>query len=376
MIVLSIVCLLLALIPAGLFLRNLRLYLRPARSSSGPTPRISVLIPARNEAQNIEEALRSALGNKDAEIEVIVADDASEDATAAIVRAFAVRDARVRLIATPPLPSGWNGKQHACHVLAQAATKPLLCFVDADVRLEPDALARMAGFVKQSGASLVSGVPCQITVSWMESLLIPLIQFVLLGFLPINRMRKSTDPAYAAGCGQLFMAVKDDYHTVRGHSAIRATLHDGIKLPAAFRYAGFRTDLFDATAIAHCRMYCNAAGVWSGLAKNATEGMATPARLPIFTVLLLGGQVVPYILLTRASIHGSFFAVSLAGVAILLSYLPRLIASRRFRQSLWSALFHPLGVLLLLLIQWFALGRKLLGKPAAWRGRDYKLQTS
>lgn len=376
MIVVTVLCLIFAALPALLFLRNLSLYLPPAKPRPGFVPRVSVLIPARNEERNIEEAVRSALSNEGAEIEIIVADDASEDGTAEIVRELAAQDSRVRLIATPPLPSGWNGKQHACYVLAQAATMPLLCFVDADVRLEPDALARMANFLEQSGASLVSGVPRQVLGSWMEALLIPLIHFVLLGFLPIDRMRKSVEPAYAAGCGQLFMAVKHDYQTVGGHSAIRTTLHDGIKLPAAFRTAGFKTDLFDATGVAQCRMYHNAGEVWSGLAKNATEGMAAPARLPIFSTLLLAGQALPFFLLVRAVTAADIPIVILAGAAVSLSLLPRLISVRRFRQPVWSCTVHPAGVLFLLLIQWFALGKKLLGRPASWRGRHYGLHSA
>jgi hypothetical protein len=253
---------------------------------------------------------------------------------------------------------------------------PLLCFIDADVRLAPDALARMAALLRRSRASLVSGIPRQLTGSWMEALLIPLFHFVLLAFLPISRMRKTTYPKYAAGCGQLFMAVKQDYHTVGGHSAIRTTLHDGIKLPAAFRMAGFKTGLFDATCVARCRMYHNAREVCSGLMKNATEGMATPARLPIFTAFLLGGQILPFILLLWAAAAKEPAVLAVAGTTVALSYILRLIVAHRFRQSLRFSVLHPIGIAILLLIQWFALGRMLLGRSSSWKGREYRLQST
>ena len=376
MIVLSLFCLVLGIIPAVLFLGNVRLYALPPRPGSEEVPRVSVLIPARNEEGNIRDAVKSALANLGVEMEVIVADDASHDGTAAIVRELAAQDTRVQVITIPALTSGWNGKQHACHVLAEAAHMPLLCFVDADVRLAPDALASMAAFLGHSQASLVSGIPRQVTASWMEALLIPLIHFVLLAFLPIARMRTTTDPRYAAGCGQLFMAVNRDYHVVGGHSVIRNTLHDGIKLAAAFRRAGFKTDLFDATSVARCRMYHNAAEVWSGLMKNATEGMATPVRLPVFTALLLGGQVLPFALLFWAAAAKNAAMLVVAGGAVSLSYGIRLIAARRFRQPFWSTVLHPLGVALLLLIQWLALGRMLLGKTSSWKDREYGLQST
>jgi len=206
----------------------------------------------------------------------------------------------------------------------------------------------------------------------LERLLLPLIHFVLLGFLPLARMRRSLHPAYGAGCGQLFLARRDAYEQAGGHTAIRTSLHDGIALPRAFRCAGLATDLFDATDVAVCRMYHNAGEVWRGLGKNATEGLASPGKIVPVTVLLLAGQVLPLLLL----------ALALAGVAAPLvgwlalpataaAFLPRLAAAERFRQPWDGALLHPLAIVLFLAIQWTALGRRLAGRPAAWKGRSY-----
>ena len=351
---------LLAGVPASVFARNLRLY-QPLPASR-VRPAVSVLIPARNEEGSIDGAIRSVLENDGAEIELIVLDDHSDDRTAAIVQAAAARDSRVRLVSAPPLPVGWCGKQHACSVLSQHATNDLLCFLDADVRLASDALARMAGYLEESGADLISGFPRQLTGTFSEKLLIPLIHFVLLGFLPLRQMRGSTNPAFAAGCGQLMFARKNGYLAAGGHGAIRATLHDGLKLPKAFRVAGRKTDLFDATDIATCRMYHNAREVWLGLAKNATEGLAAPGRIVPVTLLLIGGQVLPFLLLPWSV---------WAWVPILAAWYPRFASIRRFRQPVSSALLHPLGVTVLLLLQWYALLRSMLGKPAGWKGRTY-----
>jgi hypothetical protein len=166
-----------------------------------------------------------------------------------------------------------------------------LAFVDADVRLAPDALARLAAFLRSGGADLISGVPEQETGTFAERLVIPLIHFLLLGFLPLHRMRASRHPAYGSGCGQLFMARRDAYEKMGGHAAIRNSLHDGLTLPRAFRQAGLMTDICDVTRLASCRMYRGFAELWNGLAKNATEGLAAPATIVPATVPLLGGQV-------------------------------------------------------------------------------------
>jgi hypothetical protein len=220
---------------------------------------------------------------------------------------------------------------------------------------------------------LASGVPQQETKSFGEKLLIPLIHVVLLGFLPMWRMRRSTHPSYASGVGQLFVARREAYEFCGGHQAIASSRHDGVDLPRVFRLAGLRTDLFDATDLATCRMYATSRDTWRGFAKNADEGLGRPALILPTTALLLGGQVLPALLLVGAW-PWSPLASILGGLGLALAYLPRWIGLWRFRQSRLSALLHPLGVLALVAIQWQGLLRRLLGRPAQWKGRSYFAQ--
>ena len=368
MIWLSVICLVCALLPCVLFFRNAREYPTPlVPIDPASLPPVSVLIPARNEEANIAEALRSVLANYGTEFEVIVLDDHSTDGTAEIVQRFAKADSRVRLESAPPLPRGWCGKQYACASLAKFARHPLLMFMDADVRLEPSALVRMTGFVMERDVALASGVPRQITRTFWEKLLIPLIHFVLLGFLPFRRMRASANPAYAAGCGQLFVARAEEYRACGGHAAIRASLHDGIQLPRIFRQHGFRTDLCDATTVASCRMYASGREVFAGLAKNATEGLGAPGRIVPATFLLGAGQVASFVFLCAPESNWLFRGI--AALACLCAVLPRIFARTVFEHPLSSALLHPFGVLALLCIQWIALLRQIMGLRPRWRGR-------
>lgn len=368
----ALLCLVPAALPALVFLANVRLYRIPPAPSGG-VGAVSVLIPARNEEKTIGEAVSAAIGaSSGVDIEVVVLDDGSTDRTAEIVCRMSKSDGRIRLASAPPLPTGWCGKQHACRVLAGLARYDLFLFLDADVRLEPGSIGRLAGFLRDSGADLVSGVPRQETVTVLEQLLIPLIHFVLLGFLPLGRMRQSRDPSLAAGCGQLFMATRYGYKASGGHAAIRATLHDGIKLPRAFRQAGLATDLCDATPLARCRMYDGFVATWKGLGKNATEGLGNPRLILPATVLLLAGQVAPFVILTWALLSGAAWpALAIAGGVCLLGWLPRLLAAVCYRQSFLGALLHPVGIVLLLAIQWQALLRSFWGVGSTWRGRTY-----
>jgi hypothetical protein len=369
---LALMALVLAGIPAGLFLLNLLVYRPIAHRQSPISHSVSVLIPARNEEPNIRASLQAVLANHGCDFEIIVLDDHSTDRTAAIVTELARGDDRVRLESAPALPAGWCGKQHACFALARLARHPLLVFLDADVRLAPDALARMASFMERRDAALASGVPGQELGSPGERLLIPLIHFILLGFLPIHAMRRTRRPALSAGCGQLFIARREAYERCGGHALLRDSLHDGIKLPRVFRQAGFATDLFDATDLAACRMYRTSADTWRGLGKNATEGLAAPGTILPMTALLLGGQVLPFVLLAFAPWLSSS-GLLLAAVAAVTAYLPRFLAARLFRQPLGGALLHPVGVMMLLAIQWHALVRHLAGRPSEWKGRRYSV---
>ena len=354
--------------PAAIFWVNLGRYRKPGLADGGTLPRISVLIPARDEQGGIEAAVRSVLASRAVEVEVVVMDDGSTDRTAEVVEEIARQDGRVRLERAPGLPTGWNGKQHACWALAEAAKYEVMCFVDADVRLEPEALVRMVGFLRGNG--LVSGFPREMTETWMEWMLLPLIHFVLLGFLPLWEMRKGTNPAYAAGCGQFLMVRREAYFACGGHSGIKATMHDGLLLPRLFRKANFRTDLADLTELASCRMYSSAEQVWSGLAKNATEGIAGPVRILPISALLFGGQVLPFVLAFWAGPKGVWFGACVA-VGICAAWLPRLLGLGRFRQDWRGALLHPFGILLLLGVQWYAWGRKITGGAVNWKARTY-----
>ena len=363
--------LVLAAIPAVMVLVNLLFYRPPRpverRAAHGDDgdpsrPAISVLIPARDEENTIRGSVEAALTSRGVDLEVVVMDDGSRDRTASIVETLAARDPRVRSVTAPSLPAGWCGKQHACHRLTAAARHDILVFLDADVRLVPDGLVRMHSDLDRRRLDLSSGVPRQTTVGWMEKLVVPLIHFVLLGFLPMAGMRWTRWPAFAAGCGQLFMTRRGAYGSVGGHGAIRDSRHDGLRLPRAYRQAGFRTDLVDATDLARCRMYRSADAVWHGFAKNADEGMATPKAIVPWTLLLLGGQVLPIVLVASSS-----FRVAIGACA--LAWGTRAVLAARFRQSWLGVLLHPVGVAIVVAIQWWSLIGRMRGRTVRWKGR-------
>jgi hypothetical protein len=354
----------LAALPAALAAINLGLL----RASRVPPPRagtlVSILIPARNEAGNIGPALEAALASTGVPIEIAVMDDGSTDGTAAIVQSCAARDPRVRLLTAPSLEDGWTGKVHACHHLSLAARGTHFLFIDADVRLAPLAASRLAGRAQATGAGLVSAVPRQITTSLGEILTVPMINLLLLGYLPIGLMRRVPDPGLGAACGQMLLVEAQAYRAVGGHAAIRSLLHDGLQLARVFRRQGSMTDLLLGHELASCRMYAGFRDAFAGFSKNAHEGMARPVALPVWTALLAGAHVLPF--LAVAVVPTWPFVL-----AALLSLSSRATVTVATRENPLAILLHPLTVSVGLLIQWRALLRRRAGRQAGWKGRLY-----
>ena len=218
---------------------------------------------------------------------MIVLDDASDGQD----RGNCSRD-RLGLIAAsalnpaPPLPPGWCGKQHACHVLSRLASHPDSApfWTQTEVKTwRHGANDRVSG---ESGAALASGVPEQVTRSASERLLVPLIHFVLPGVSPIRRMRIDLHPALGAGCGQLFVAFRQAYDASGGHRAIRDTLHDGPKLPRQSfdQLASGPISLTRRTLpVVACFRREQRCGV--DLPRNAGEGLGSPRLIGIATLL-------------------------------------------------------------------------------------------
>ena len=391
---LAIACLLISCLPALMVVKNLPIFMFPGRAgttgaenpgaenpgagekqlqseaeSESREMGVSVLIPARDEQDGIAASVNAALENQGVDLEVLVLDDHSMDRTPEIVQQIAAQDSRVRYLQGDKLPSGWNGKQFGCKQLAEAAHYPLLVFIDADVRLKPDALQRLVTCYESLDVGLLSAFPRQETETILEKCIIPLMHFVLLGFCPLERMRSDASPALAAGCGQLFLTSKKAYETAGTHEQIRGSRHDGVKLPRAYRHAGLMTDVYDGSDLAVCRMYHSASEVVRGVLKNATEGLASPRLILPFTVLLLGGSVFPVGLCGLAIYYGDYLAAAVAGLATLVGHVPRVLAALRLRQSWAGVICHVPATTLFILLQWVAFMNQLTGRQVAWRGR-------
>ena len=361
-----------AALPLSMTVVNLFLYRAPTESGEalGEADRVDVCIPARNEAANLDACVRGVLSSEGVPVRALVYDDQSTDATPVILRELVAGDARVVAVGTRSLPRGWNGKQWGCERMGRASDAAWLLFTDADVRLAPRALAAAVRFARRSGSDLVSTVPGQACGTLGEALTVPMIHFVLLGYLPMGFMRRDPRPALGAGCGQFLLVRREAWERSGGHAAFPASMHDGIRLPRSVRASGGRTDLFDGTSLVSCRMYRGLAQSWRGFAKNAYEGLGSMGTLLFFTVMHLVGHVLPWGLLGAwiLGMRGAAVTATPAGIAVAMALITRALLAARFGQPWVAVALHPVGVMMMTLIQWHSLALSVAGRRE-WKGR-------
>jgi glycosyltransferase involved in cell wall biosynthesis len=215
-------------------------------------PDISLLVPARDEAHKLPTALAGLLAQDVTEI--VVLDDQSSDSTAAIVRRAAEADPRVRLVRGTPTPPGWTGKNWACQQLAMTACGDILLFCDADVLLAPGAVDACWAQMCAQHAEVFSVFPRQRTVTLGERLLVPLIDDVLLAFLP-HRLLRLPVPSAATANGQLLMFQRSAYDVLGGHAAVAGHINEDVALGRRTRRAGLRLGLALGGDLVSARMY-------------------------------------------------------------------------------------------------------------------------
>jgi chlorobactene glucosyltransferase len=325
-------------------------------------PKLSILIPARNEAAVISQTIGSLLAQKYPNFELLLLNDQSEDETGAIATKIAGGDARFRLISGEPLPPGWLGKNWACHQLNQAASGDWLLFADADVRWEPDAVASLLALAEKEQVDLLTVWPTQRTQSWAERLVVPLMAFAILSYLPILPTHYTPWPAFAAANGQCLLFRRKAYDLIGGHAAVRKNVIEDITLAKQIKTHKLRLRLADGNRLVSCRMYQNWPEVRAGFAKNilAGHGGSIPFLL-LSTVFHWLVFLVPW-LWSAATLD--VWPLILLGVGVLL----RMGTAVFTHQRPLDAFFMPLSVLLMSRIAIQSFWWQQRG-TANWKGR-------
>ncbi len=357
---------------------------------------VSVLVPARNEERCIRACLTSLINQQPSVREILLLDDRSSDATVPIARELGFLEGnghRLRLIHGRELPAGWVGKNWACHQLSVAADERSthLLFTDADTIHGATCVWSALHHAKQEGTDLLSLWPDQITVTWSEKLIIPMLYLLAMVFQPLAYLlwlqecpervrRKRLTPRQlsnlGAANGQFLLFRREAYRSIGGHEALKDHLVEDVAFGrriAARTGEGMRLRNADGGELLRCRMYSDFREVWEGFSKNIRP--VFEESLPTF---LFVGSVLsilflaPFLLLPLTLWFRGITIPTLIAVSLIL--LIRLALTLRFRTSWLSLIAHPVGVALALLIglnSW----RLCLGEGVSWKGRTYQGST-
>ena len=341
-------------------------------------PRVSVVVPARNESRNIERCARSVLAAAYPDFEVVVVDDHSTDGTGDIARRIARDDARLRVVEAPPLPEGWFGKQWACATGARESSGELLLFTDADTRHSPDLLPRAVNAMRARGAELLSVAGNQEMHSFWERIVQPQM-FALLSirYGGSEHVSNAKRPVDAIANGQFILVRRDSYDAIGGHAAVRDRVAEDMAMAQTFVAAHRRIALYAATEQLSTHMYASLSELIAGWGKNiyaggrmaALGGSVGRAAYPFILVAMpLFGLLPPIVLLG--------WALGIVGTAWLLWATISIIVNLGFWAALYRymgesvayALLYPLGLVMLLVI---ALGGVRRGQRVEWKQRTY-----
>jgi glycosyltransferase involved in cell wall biosynthesis len=317
---------------------------------------VAVLIPMRNEINNVSEVLASVQSSRNlTNWEFHVLDDGSSDGTSE-----ALDGQFIDLIAGSPLPDGWLGKNWACHQLAQSTSAEYLVFVDADVRLHPDAISSSIALMQKLDWNFISPYPRQIAISFLERLIQPLLQWSWMSSVPLRLAERFGIPSMTIANGQFLIVKRDAYVSIGGHGAIKSEVLDDLQLVRTLVRAGFSGGVADGSHVASCRMYNSASELVDGYTKSLWKAFGGVSGT-IFTVaLLISTQVIPIALGYSGYVIG-WFAFMLVGLSHAMSAL-------KTKSAPANIFMHPVSILILIALIIESVRRKIRGQ-LIWRGR-------
>ena len=343
-------------------------------------PKVSICIPARNEAPVIERCITSALKQDYENFEVLVFDDESTDGTKQIVQGLSGIIKNLILIEGSKKPEDWLGKPWACHQLGKAATGDILLFIDADVTLNEHVLQKSVEQLKQFDTITIW--PQQQLESFWEKMVIPLIYFALWTLLPAiyvqqypkwlpGSLKTKMSSKFAAACGQFLAFNRRVYEVIGGHEAVKDQVVEDVELAKKIKSMGFTLRMLHGAKSVYCRMYTSHSEIWSGLRKNFFTGFNK--NVPLFGVMALVHllvYVLPFIVLGVGIFKQNAELIIQSSILASIILIQRMTLSALFKWDMLYSLLHPFSVLWYQVLGIQCLIDYFIDKKAVWKGRE------
>lgn len=345
-------------------------------------PTISICIPARNEESNIRNCVKSALVQDYPNLEVIVLDDRSTDSTHEILRDLAAQDDSLKIIDGSDLPEGWAGKPHALHQAAVVARGQWLCFIDADTFLAPQAISSCYAKAIECQADLFTTLHQQITETFWEKVVMPLIMTALSVGFPA---RKVNDPGRrdAVANGQFIMIKRSVYDAIGGHERIKDQIVEDKAISEQVKWNGYRLIIADGRPFISTRMYTSLETMWEGWTKNIYLGLRDHPFMLVLgasgaTLALIAAFVLPIWPLLGMVWYfkggdSPAMGVILESLAVWGALLfARGKVAKKMNIAVGYAFTTPLGAGIFAAMMLASAWKVISGQGVTWRGRIYR----
>ena len=341
-------------------------------------PFVSVLIPARNEEENIESCINSFLHQDYTNYEILILDDNSTDNTYKIIKDIAKKNpSKVRVFSGKPLPADWRGKSFAMQQLLDYAKGEYYLFTDADTVHNPNSISLMMANMAYHEADLVSGYIGQKTETLGEKITIPLIYLLTGLVIPLWLNNRSKLPILASAIGQYIGVKASSFKSIGGYEKIKSYTTEDIYLAREMKKAGFKTVFIDAKSAATCRMYTTYDQAVHGISKNIFDFLGKNSIVMGFIVVAVFFFLVipaPLCLVQffEMQINNIFYIDTFTFalmINIVFSFLAWLMIFITKKIPFYIAFIYPLihlNLLYIALVSWI---RSEQGKGYVWKGR-------
>ena len=321
---------------------------------------VSILIPARNESEDILNLLNSIKAQDYVHYEVIVLDDGSTDDTHDLVERYGIENERFSVVKGAALPAGWLGKNFACHQLSRLAKGKYLLFLDADDVIGRGLINSLIYRLELHQLSLLSLFTNQQMKTLGEKLTIPLMHFILLNLLPLRLVRLSSNPAFSAASGQCMFFNATDYRQNQWHLKVKDQVVEDVEILKVVKQEKYNAEALLANGLIHCRMYKNLPESLDGFSKNLLAGFGN--NIIILLIYLLLVLLGPILLMLN-------FNVALLVLPLTLIVLTRIMISYLSGQNVvLNILLHPFQMFFFLIIALLSITKHLF-KTGTWKGR-------
>lgn len=343
-----------------------RLTIAPKKLNS---PKVSILIPARDEEHNLKALLDSLLNQDYSNYEIVVLDDNSTDGTADILREYEKNHSNVKTIHGKPLPPGWLGKHFACQQLLDSADGEYLLFTDADTVHAPKCVSWALTNMMHHEVDFMSAFPRQKIGSFGEAVIVPGVYLVTSLFLPVWLIPQTKNPDLSFAIGQFIIGRASTFRAVGGYQKIKDSLVDDMSMARMVKAAGFKTLFLDGKDFIECRMYRGYREAFSGMVKIIYASLdKKPVRLAILFALLTSVILLPLANLIY-SIATASEQIFLAALPVAIFFLMWFFSLVGRKLPLYVPFLYPLLFLNLMLIALVSALRTGYGRGTLWKGR-------